>query len=68
MCIAQYVVTLKNSVPADWMVAAHHAERPAPAEWRPGKASQVCIAPPPVKRIEPMKNVTASRAGPTKSA
>src|SRR6478609_3196221 len=54
VCIAWYVVTLKNSVPADWMMAAH---QPAP---RSGQASQLWSPPPAVNKIEPMKNVIAS--------
>jgi hypothetical protein len=62
------VVTLKNSVPADWTTAAHHAARPAPGARRPGKASQVCTAPPPVKKIDPTKNVTPTAVAPTSCA
>jgi hypothetical protein len=59
------VVTLKNSVPADWMIAAHHAARPPPGERHSGQASQLCSAPPSVNRIEPTKNVMASADSPT---
>src|SRR6478609_1290839 len=66
MCIAWYVVTLKNSVPADWMMAAHQAAPPPAAECRPDQASQLCSAPPTVNRIEPTKKVTASAESPTR--
>src|SRR5512132_224580 len=48
-------------------MAAHHAARPAPGEWRTPKASRVCIAPPAVNSSEPAKNVAASAPGPTSS-
>ena len=60
VCIAWYVVRLKNSVPADWM-AAHHAARPPPGECRSDQASQLCSPPPAVNRIEPMKRDGVSR-------
>src|SRR5262245_32098344 len=56
------VVTLKNSVPADWTDATHQS-----AFQRPGKASQDCSPPPAVNRIEPTKKVDASAFGPTRS-
>ena len=61
MCIAVNVVTLKNNVPADCTPAAHRSARGPPTD------SQTCIAPPPVNRIDPTKNVTASAPGPTSS-
>src|SRR4051794_20897614 len=67
VCRAWYVVTLKNSVPADCTTAARHADRAAPAERRPDAASQVCSAPPAVNSTEPAKNVAASAPGPTRS-
>ena len=67
MSIARNVVALKNSVPADWITAAHHAERPPPCSLRAWKLSDVCSRPPAVKRIEPTKNVTPSAAAPTSS-
>src|SRR5829696_4958378 len=60
------VVTLKNSVPADWTIAAHHAADP-PAWWRCPKANALCRAPPSVNRIEPAKKVSASARAPTRS-
>src|SRR5215204_4821018 len=66
VCIAWYVVRLKNSVPADWMMAAHHAARPPPGECRSDQASQLCSPPPAVNRIEPIKNVMASADSPTR--
>src|SRR4029450_8447773 len=65
--MAWKVVTLKNSVPADWTTAAHHAARSGWDAWGSGNASEVCTAPPAVNRIEPTKNVTASAPGPTRS-
>src|SRR5690348_3674230 len=50
------------------MVAVHQAARPAPGERRPGKASQVCMAPPAVKKIEPTKKVTPTAVAPTNCA
>jgi hypothetical protein len=64
VCIASYVVTLKNSVPADWMMAAHKAATPW-GERRPDQASQLWRPPPAVNRIDPMKNVIASADSPT---
>jgi len=61
------VVTLKNSVPADWITADHQSARP-PGSRRPGKASDDCSSPPPVKKIEPTKNVTPVAAAPTSCA
>ena len=55
VCIAWYVVTLKNSVPTDWTTAAHSAAPPPLRECRPDQASQLCSPPPAVNRIEPMK-------------
>ena len=60
------VVTLKNSVPADWITAAHHAARPAGERPRSRMHSHTCSAPPHVKKIEPTKNVTAVAPGPTR--
>ncbi len=68
MSIARNVVALKNSVPADWMTAAHHADRPPPGSRRERKLSDVCSRPPAVKKIEPTKNVTPAPAAPTSSA
>jgi hypothetical protein len=59
---------LKKSVPADWTTAARHAARPPPGRRRAGRLSDVCTSPPAVKRIEPMKKVTASASAPTSSA
>jgi hypothetical protein len=61
------VVTLKNTVPADWMIAAHQAGHP-PGERRSAQASQDWSAPPAVNRIEPTKKVTASAESPTSCA
>jgi hypothetical protein len=56
---ARNVVALKNSVPANWMIAAHRSAGP--------RASHICIPAPAVKSIEPTKNVAASAPGPTRS-
>ncbi len=61
-------MTLKKSVPADWITAAHHAARPSPAACLPGHATQLCSAPPIVNRIEPTKNVIESAESPTRFA
>src|SRR5436190_17486600 len=66
-CMAWYVVTLKNSVPADWMLAAHQAARPD-AACRSGQASRLCSAPPAVNRMEPTKNVMPTAEVPTSAA
>ena len=68
MSIPWNVVTLKNSVPADWITAAHHAARPSPGSRRAPNASDDCSSPPPVKKIEPTKNVTPVAAAPTSCA
>src|SRR3954447_7553881 len=47
VCSARKVVALKKIVPANWIAAAHHAARPAPASRRCGTASTACIAPAP---------------------
>ena len=60
MSRAMNVVTLKNSVPSDWVVAVHHAALP-----RSCQQSEVWSAPPIVNRIEPTKNVIASASAPT---
>jgi hypothetical protein len=65
--MAWKVVTLKNSVPQDWIHAARQAARPPPGECRSGHASHVWSAPAVVNRIEPAKNVVASAFGPTRS-
>ena len=59
---------LKNSVPIDWIVAAHQAARPAASAALPGAASQVWRAPPMVNSTEPTKNVIASAVAPTRLA
>src|SRR5438876_3704098 len=59
VCIAWYVVTLKKTVPADWMSEAH-SPAPPPGECRPDQASQLWSPPPAVNKIEPTKNVIAS--------
>src|SRR5438876_5459107 len=64
VCIAWYVVTLKNSVPADWTIAAHHPAVP-PGERRPDQASQLWRPPPAVNKIEPTKKVMPSAESPT---
>src|SRR6478609_10551245 len=63
---ARNVVTLKKSVPSDWMTAAHHADRPGPGSDRRRAAVQVCSPPPTVKSTEPTKKVAASATGPTR--
>ena len=65
MSSAMNVVTLKNSVPSDWVVAVHHA---ALAAARARQQSEVWSAPPIVNRIEPTKNVIASASAPTSCA
>src|SRR6185312_12030077 len=41
VCRASKVVTLKNSVPADWIAAAHQAARPSADAFLAGQASQL---------------------------
>src|SRR3954452_15278031 len=64
--MAWNVEMLKNSVPADWMIAAHQAARPAGPSRRSVADSQVCSAPPAVKKSDPTKNVTAVTVAPTR--
>src|SRR4051794_36978431 len=58
---------LKNRVPADCVIAAHQAARPAGRVCRSAADSQVCTAPPAVNSSEPTKKVTASTVEPTRS-
>ena len=58
---------LKNSVPADWMMAAHHAAPPPPEECRSGQASELHQHATEGEQDRAEKKVMASAETPTSS-
>jgi hypothetical protein len=64
VCIALNVLTLKSTVPTNWIAALHH-DAPANRRWARSVPSRSSAAAAEVKKIEPAKKTAASVPSPT---